>query len=43
MKSIFIFAGIAGAVLAGAIFYLKNKNAGNGQVINVEDGFAVDA
>jgi len=41
MKSIFLFAGIAGVVLAGAIFYLTNK--GTGQVINVEDGFPVDA
>ena len=43
MKNIFIFAGIAGVVLAGAIYYLTNKGTGNGQVINVEDGFPVEA
>lgn len=42
MKSIFIFAGIAGVVLAAAIVYLQNTSAGNGQIINVEDGFPVD-
>jgi hypothetical protein len=43
MKSIFVFAGIAGAFLAGAIYYVTNKGTGNGQVMNVEDGFPVNA
>jgi hypothetical protein len=41
MKGIFLFAGIAGVVLAVVIYYMQNK--GTGQVINVEDGFPVDA
>jgi hypothetical protein len=43
MKSVLIFASVAGFAIAGAIYYLKNKNAGPLQVINVEDGFAMDA
>lgn len=41
MKSLFLTAGIAGAAIAGVIYYLKNR--ANTQVINVEDGFPVDA
>ncbi|MCW3078770.1 hypothetical protein [Segetibacter sp.] len=41
MKSFFLTAGIAGVAIAGVIYYLKNR--GTGQVINVEDGFPVDA
>ena len=41
MKSLFLTAVIAGVAIAGVIYYLKNS--GTGQVINVEDGFAIDA
>ncbi|MCW3111712.1 MAG: hypothetical protein JWR18_108 [Segetibacter sp.] len=41
MKSLFLTAGIVGVAIAGIIYYLKN--AGTGKVINVEDGFAIDA
>lgn len=43
MKGILMFAGIAGVVLAVAIYYLKSQGPVQGQVINVEDGFPVDA
>lgn len=43
MKSLLIAAGIVGAAIAGVILYLKNGNAANGKVINVEDGFPIDA
>lgn len=41
MKSLFLTAGIAGVVIAGVIYYLKNT--GTGKVMNVEDGFAINA
>lgn len=43
MKSLFITAGIVGVAIAGVIYYLKNQGSGPGKVINVEDGFAIDA
>lgn len=43
MESLFLTARIAGAAIAGVIYYLKNRNTGPGKVINVEDGFAIDA
>ena len=43
MKSLFITAGIVGVAIAGIIYYLKNSMTGRGQVINVEDGFPLDA
>jgi hypothetical protein len=41
MKSIFLTAAVVGVAIAGIIYYLKNR--GTGQVINVEDGFPIDA
>ena len=41
MKSFFMVAVIAGVAIAGVIYYLKNS--GTGKVINIEDGFAIDA
>lgn len=41
MKSLFIAAGIVGVAIAAVIYYLQNS--GTGKVINVEDGFAIDA
>jgi len=43
MKSILIFAGIAGVALAGTIVYFKNKMTGSRQILNVEDGFPMNA
>ncbi len=43
MKGVLIFAGIAGIVVAGVIFFLQNLDIDQGQVMNVEDGFPVDA
>lgn len=40
---LFITAGIVGAALAGVIYFMKSSNTANGKVINVEDGFAIDA
>ncbi|MDB5246558.1 MAG: hypothetical protein JWQ40_952 [Segetibacter sp.] len=42
MKSILIFAGIAGVVVAAALYYSILQSPESGQVINVEDGFPVD-
>ena len=41
MKSFFITATIAGVAIAAAIYYLSNS--GTGKVINIEDGYAIDA
>ena len=43
MKGVLMFAGIAGVVLVVALYYLKSQDPVRGQVINVEDGFPVDA
>jgi hypothetical protein len=43
MKNFFITAGIVGVTIAGIIYYLQNSMTGRKQVINVEDGFPVNA
>jgi len=41
MKTLFITAGIVGVVIAVLIYNLNSSE--NGKVMNVEDGFPVDA
>lgn len=43
MKSVLIAATIVGAAIGGLLFYFTSNNAAGNKVMNVEDGFPIEA